>query len=279
MLNEINLKTPAKINLFLRILNQRKDGYHNIQSGITFINLFDELKIKKSKSMNIKYSGFFKPKNEKYKNCIIKKTLQFLKLDKNNNLEINIKKNIPTMAGLGSSSSDAAALIKGLSKLKILKMKKDIKLYSQVGADIPVFLYGKNAIVKGIGEKVSEYNFSKYFFLIVKPEINFSTKKMYNEANIYLIKNKNKIKYKNVNELDYGNDFQKIAINNSNEIVKILNFLENTNNSFLTRMTGSGSCCYSIYKKINDAKKAQNNFKKKFPKLWSFVGENNFKNY
>ena len=144
MQDKINIKAPAKINMFLHVLNKRDDGYHNIKSGITFINLFDEVCIKKNNSMIIQYSGNFKPSQDSFEDCIIKKTLKFLNLDNKVNLKINIKKNIPIQAGLGSASSNAAALIKGLEKLKIKKINEDYKFYTQLGTDIPVFLYGKN---------------------------------------------------------------------------------------------------------------------------------------
>ena len=123
MQDRIIIKAPAKINLFLHVLNKREDGYHNIKSGITFINLFDEVYIKKNNSMIINYSGAFKPPQDFFKDCIIKKTLKFLNLENKINLEINIKKNIPIQSGLGSASSNAAALIKGLEKLKITKIQ------------------------------------------------------------------------------------------------------------------------------------------------------------
>ena len=64
MQDKIIIKAPAKINLFLNVLNKREDGYHNIKSGITFINLFDEVCIKKNNSMIINYSGTFKPAHD-----------------------------------------------------------------------------------------------------------------------------------------------------------------------------------------------------------------------
>ena len=279
MQDKIAIKAPAKINLFLHILNKRNDGYHNIKSGITFINLFDEVCIKKNNSMIIQYSGTFKPAHNFFEDCIIKKTLKFLNLDNKVNLKINIKKNIPIQAGLGSASSNAAALIKGLEKLEIIKMNKDYKFYSQLGADIPVFLYGKNALVEGIGEKVFKHEFPKYFFLLVKPETGFSTKKMYDKISVnhqdeHIANRSNNI----LNDDDQGNDFENIAIKENEEINQILKYLSSSEKCIFSQMTGSGSCCFAAYEKQEYANKAQISLKENFPKLWSFVGENNIIN-
>ena len=279
MQDKITIKAPAKINMFLHVLDKRDDGYHNIRSGITFINLFDEVCIKKNNSMIIQYSGTFKSSYDFFEDCIIKKTLKFLNLDNKVNLKINIKKNIPIQAGLGSASSNAAALIKGLEKLKIITMNEDYKFYSQLGADIPVFLYGKNALVEGIGERVFKYEFPKYFFLLVKPETGFSTKKMYDKISVNLQDNNISNHSKNIlNDDDYGNDFENIAIKENEEINQILKYLSSSEKCIFSQMTGSGSCCFAAYEKQDYANKAQMNLIENFPKLWSFVGENNIIN-
>ena len=274
VLDKIVLKAPAKINLFLHVLNKRDDGYHNIRSGITFINLYDEVCIKRNNSMIIQYSGTFKPVQDFFEDCIIKKTLKFLNLDNKVNLRININKNITIQAGLGSASTDAAALIKGLEKLEIIKINNNYKFYSQLGADIPVFLYGKNALVKGIGEKVYQHEFPKYFFLLVKPGINFSTKKMYDKID-RIFQDDNITNNNIVNNDDHGNDFENIAINENEEINQILKYLSSSEKCIFSQMTGSGSCCFAAYEKQEYANKAQMNLSENFPKLWSFVGENN----
>ena len=89
MRDKVTILAPAKINIFIRVLGKRSDGYHAIRSGITFINLFDEVSIKLSDKMHISYSGYFQPKKT-YNDCIIKKTLNFVNNDKN--LDIKIKK-------------------------------------------------------------------------------------------------------------------------------------------------------------------------------------------
>ena len=274
-MDEIKIKAPAKINLFLHVLRKRKDGYHDIESGISLINLYDEISIKKNTKTNINFEGPFKPDKGYYENCIIKKTLNFLGLDNNFNFNINIKKNIPTEAGLGSASTNAAALIKALDTNKIRKINTDYKFYSSIGADIPFFLFGKNAIVSGIGEKLNYYKIPSYYFLLVKPLINFSTKNMYGKISRNISSKKNK-EIKNYINNDYKrNDFEAIAIKENNEMYELINFLSSTKNCIFSRMSGSGSCCYATYDNLNFAVNAQKNVKDKFPKYWSFVANNN----
>ena len=244
---------PAKLNVFLKILGRRKDGYHIIRSGITFINLFDKIEIKISNENSVDYIGQFKPKGDSYDHCIIKKTLNHLSLKKNIKFDIRIEKNIPTQAGLGSASTNAAALINLLEKMQLININHP-KFYSFLGADVPCFLYKKNCFVTGIGDEIFYHPFPKYFFLLVK----------YNNNDI--------------NDDDNGNDFEKITLNENKEYVKIFNFLENLDKNIFVRMTGSGSCCYAVFEKKIYAKEAKYLFDKKFENLWSFVGENNIIN-
>ena len=98
---------PAKLNIFLKVLGRRSDGYHIIRSGITFIDLYDEVEINISNKMCIRYKGPFKPKSDTYDDCIILKTLKFLGLNKNLNLDLTITKNIPVQGGLAAALVDA----------------------------------------------------------------------------------------------------------------------------------------------------------------------------
>lgn len=278
MLDKIKVFAPAKLNIFLNVLGRRKDGFHNIRSGITFINLYDELEIKMSDKLKISYYGPFKPINKNYDNCIITKSLNFFALNKNINLDIKIKKNIPVQGGLGSASTNAAALIRGLNLMQLIK-KKDPKNYAHLGSDIPCFLYNKNCLVMGIGEKIYPHYFPKYYFLLVKPNFNNSTKEMYQKLkfkknsfkeNLFLDQNITK-------DENIGNDFEKIIFKHNPDSKKIFNYLEKIDNTIFSRMTGSGSCFYSVFIKKQDAIKANKIFKSRFTDLWTFVGENNIK--
>jgi 4-diphosphocytidyl-2-C-methyl-D-erythritol kinase len=266
---------PAKLNIFLKVLGKRNDGYHEIRSGISFINLFDKIEIKKNAQNNISYIGIFKPKNGSYNDCIIKKVLKFLKIYDKIPLAINVTKNIPVQGGLGSASSNAAAVIIALEEMDLIE-RKNPDYYAYLGADIPCFLFKKDCIATGMGEKITHFPFPKYFFLLVKPNFNNSTKLMYEKLQI-----KNNYDHQDlipeniqIREGDIGNDFNQIAINESEEYKNIFDLLENLDKSIFARMTGTGSCCYAVFEKEEHALKAMIYFQSKFPDIWSIVCEN-----
>ena len=279
MKDKIKVLAPAKLNIFLKILGKRSDGYHIIRSGITFINLFDELEIRKSDRMSIRYRGPFEPNEGVFHDCIIIKTLKFLGLDKNLKLDIIITKNIPVQGGLGSASTNAAALIKGLDIMHLIK-KKDPEKYVKLGADIPCFLFEKNCLVTGIGERLHYQFFPKYYFLLVKPKFNNSTKEMYNKLD-YNILSSDQISFfeeNHINVDDIGNDFEKNLYKENTEFQEIVEFLKSLKDIVFYRMTGSGSCCYAVFEEKKHAIKASEAFKSNFPDLWFCVCENNIVN-
>lgn len=279
MQDKIKVLAPAKLNLFLKILGKRSDGYHIIRTGITFINLFDELEIRKSDKMSIRYRGLFEPEGGIFQDCIILKTLKFLGLDKNLKLDIIITKNIPVQGGLGSASTNAAAFIKGLNAMHLIK-KKDPEKYVELGADIPCFLFEKNCLVTGIGERLNYQFFPKYYFLLVKPKFNNSTKEMYNKLNCDILSsNQISLFEKNqINADDTGNDFEKNLYKENSEFQEIVEFLEGLKDIVFYRMTGSGSCCYAVFEEKKHALKAGEIFKSNFSDLWFCVCENNIVN-
>jgi len=268
---------PAKLNIFLKILGRRNDGYHSIRTGITFINLFDHLEINESKKLNIIYRGPFKPLSNNYDDCIILRTLKFLNLDKTLNLEIKITKNIPVQGGLGSASTNASALIRELTALNLIQNQSP-DYYSPLGADIPSFLLQKNCLALGIGDKIYPEKFPKYYFLIVKPKFNNSTKEMYHKLGFVKNSYKENISFDlpQINEEDTGNDFEKVIFKDNEDFITLLNFLENLNNVIFSRLTGSGSCCFAAFEKRDHALKARDVFKNKYSELWTCLAENNY---
>ena len=273
MPDKITEKSPAKINLFLKIINKRRDGYHNIRTGITFLNLHDEISIEPHQKFEVIYSGEFSPENNKFNNCIITRLFSFLKIEPPNIL-ISINKNFPYQAGLGSASSNVATVIKILENLEIIE-RKNIIDYVTLGSDVPIFLNQKDSLVRGKGDLISNIIFPKYYFLLIQPNFMCSTKKMYNSFVSSDFDYTSDFDLEDINDQDNGNDFEKILNKTQPEFTMIYNYLENLDGVIFTRLTGSGSCLFSVFENKGDVENAKINFCKDFPKLWNIIAENN----
>ena len=272
-LAKFNELSPAKLNLFLKIINKREDGYHNIRSGVTLINLFDEVLAEESSKFEVRYIGKFAPQNNVFNNCIVEKIFSNFNLIKPKYC-FTIKKNIPIQSGLGSASSNAAAVIRILKKLEYKEINT-INL-TEIGADVPLFVENQDLLVRGIGDITIKQLFPKYYFLLIKPMQNCSTEEMYNEVNINSIKFDPNLDTDEISEFDMGNDFEAIADRKYPEIATLLKFMRGFSEVIFSRLTGSGSCIYSAFDKKNSAEKALEFFKERYPNHWAVVAENNF---
>ena len=276
MPDKIIEKSPAKINLFLKIINKRDDGYHNIRSGITFIDLCDEITVQPHSKFEVIYTGKFAPKNNLFEDCIIDKLFTYIHEDKPK-LLFTISKNFPYEAGLGSASSNVASVIKILENLELIK-KKNIFDYVDLGADIPVFLNQKDALVRGRGDLIANVHFPKYYFLLIRPSFKCSTKKMYDSFQPSDFDYNSDFDLEEINDQDSGNDFEKILKKNEPEFLSIIDFLEDFDDVIFSRLTGSGSCIYSVFEKKEHAINAQKKFQQSFSNLWTHLSENNLVN-
>jgi len=264
--------SPAKLNLFLKIINKREDGYHNLRSGVTLINLYDEITVEKNSKFFVKYIGEFAPPNNRFKDCIIEKFFRQYNLIKPN-FCFTIKKNIPVQSGLGSASSNVAAVIRILKKLNYKNIiNKD---FAKVGSDVPFFIRNQDSLVRGIGNISSIQLFPKYYFLLIKPIQNCSTSEMYNLINLDKIRFESNFDTDEINEYDNGNDFEFFVKEKYNEIDTLLNFLKELPNVIFTRLTGSGSCVFAAFESKKNAENCSLIFKNRFPNLWFKIVENN----
>ena len=270
---EFSELSPAKINLFLKIINRRDDGYHNLRSGVTLINLCDEVTAEKNSEFKVKYIGKFAPQNNIFTDCIVNKIFSKFDLTRPNYC-FTIKKNIPVQSGLGSASSNAAAVIRILKKLDY----KEIKTinFSEIGADVPFFVQNQDSLVRGMGDITIKQLFPKYYFILIKPIQNCSTVEMYNQINIDDINFNPEFDTNEISEYDSGNDFESIAENKYGEISSLLKFMRSLPDVIFSRLTGSGSCIYSTFETKDRAERALSILKESFPEHWSTVVENNF---
>lgn len=271
------IKSPCKINLSLDITSKREDGYHLIESLFHTVNLYDIIDIEKSNEYSISTSGEFALKDNEEENIVTKIFNHFKNnMGLNDNYSIHIEKNIPTGAGLGGGSSDAASIIKFfLSELNIEANDSLIEAFSKFGADIPFFIRGGLAWVSGIGEKIKNYNFIlPYNIILIYPNIHVSTKLAYskfvkddfNKSDIFAIKNildnrecfNNDINFKDIVSNTY-NIFEKNVFNLDKRIEDIKLHAENIIKRKVS-MSGSGSSLFALYE--NNDKKIDDDFNK-----------------
>ena len=183
------IKCPAKINLFLHITNKRPDGFHELQSLITKIDLFDELVVEKSTKFSLEINGEFAEFIEINNNLFTKILDYFVKnFHIDPNLKIILQKNIPVGAGLGGGSSNGAYFIKILNEIFALKLSKiDMqKISLNFGSDIAFFFENEACLMSGRGEFLTEIShfkneFKKLKILLINPKIHLSTKEIFQD--------------------------------------------------------------------------------------------------
>ena len=196
--NIINLKAPAKVNLFLEILGKRDDGYHEIETIMQEIDLADNLQFEETqggvrlecnnKNIPINQDNLVcKAANLILKECGIKKGVL-----------ISLEKNIPVGAGLGGGSSDAAATLKALNSLWGVGLNDGelMEFAAKLGSDIPFFINGKTSLCSGRGEMISPVTVrSRMDYLILFPRVHISTETIYKNLKIDLTKKRKDVSF------------------------------------------------------------------------------------
>jgi 4-diphosphocytidyl-2-C-methyl-D-erythritol kinase len=174
---------PAKINLWLEVVQRREDGYHELSSLMLPIGLYDHLDIELSSQKGIRLTCNHPKVPQDSRNLAWKAAELFLGA---NGLEIGVdirlRKNIPVGAGLGGGSADAAAVLLGLNKAFENPLPSDILagIALKLGADVPFFLEQRPALATGIGEKLlAVQGVPDYPLLLLKPAVSVSTRWVY----------------------------------------------------------------------------------------------------
>ena len=170
----IKSKSYAKINLGLEVIGERDDGYNNINSVITKINLFDEITLEIANKNSINQDGILE------KNNIIFKVINYMQNNYiSKNLKISVKKNIPYSSGLGGGSSNAATVIKLIDNMFNLNLdsKEIFDIGLLFGSDVPFFLGPNTAFVTGRGERLLFIPKPKIDnILLIYPKMNLQNK-------------------------------------------------------------------------------------------------------
>ncbi len=173
---KVKVRAPAKINLYLRVLNKRADGYHNIQSILQPISLYDELEfelVSQGVEVNCNQADISPADN------LVRRAAMLLqqRFAPSRGVRIYLDKQIPIAAGLGGGSSDAAVTLCTLNTLWELNLSRErlLQLAAELGADVPFFIDKKAALAEGIGERLSPWLSLSCWVLLVKPDFSVST--------------------------------------------------------------------------------------------------------
>ena len=265
----INIQSNAKINLGLRIEGRRKDRYHNISTFMQEINLYDKIRIShnKSNTITLNLKGIQTPNDDT--NLCYRAAKYFLNTHKiTSGVNIKLNKIIPIGAGLGGGSSNAVSIIKGLGELFHINIKDELieAMVSNMGADIPFFIKGGLQLAKGIGHNLKSMSplCKDYYFLLVCPNINISTKWAYEAYKKYLEIRTIKTKFHpHSDKIEWSlleNDFEKVVLSTYPKIKEIKNALQNSGSLF-SSLSGSGSTMFGVYNNLESVKQSADLFK------------------
>ena len=272
------IKSYCKINLFLKVLKKNNNrDLHNVQSSTMILDLHDKINIKKiqKKKDEVLFTGIFKKDIKSNINTVVN-TLSLLRrhnlIDKNKRYKIVVNKRIPVFAGLGGGTGNAATIIKYFLKNKV--SSKLLKIFeNKIGSDLRLFFFS-HSFQENL-EKIKSFREKyKFYFLLVYPNIKSSTKEVYSKVKRFSLplridpsKIHSREKY-NEFLINEANDLQKIVEKKHKKIKIIINLIRLQKNCLYSRMTGSGSVCYGVFKNRASANLATKVLKKKFPDYW-----------
>ena len=275
------LKSFSKINLSLKVNRKLKNSrLHEIQSYFCLVNLYDDIKIKKIKDQKdiIRFRGKFSKYIKKSSNSVI----DVLNILRERNLissyySVSINKKIPVFGGMGGGTSNAIYLVKHLTRNKIDKNLLKV-LSKRIGSDVRIFFY-QQGFISNLKKIYSFQKKHSLYFLLVYPTIKCSTKYIYSKVRKFSqksdfsfkkIEDKNKFIKLLINE---NNNLQSIVENKYSNIKRLIIEIRQRKGCYFSRMTGSGSVCYGVFKSKKSAKAALNIIKVKYPKYSSWVAK------
>ena len=258
---QLKVKTPAKINLTLEIVNKREDGFHNIQSVMQLINLYDYLTInvELSNQTEINLSGNSDeiPYNEK--NLVYKATELFLNKTGIKDFKINIfiEKNIPVSAGLAGGSTNAAGTIFGLNKIFNNPLSKEElhELCAKLGSDLNVCLEGGCLLAEGRGEIITKLPFRNSDVSLIKPKhLGISAKEAYTKYSELEDKPNYDMTHKMIDSIKIGTDIRQFLYNDlETAIFDDYEELQRIKEMYpQSIMSGSGSTYFTLDNSIQD---------------------------
>jgi len=238
----IRVPSPAKLNLFLHITGRRPDGYHELQSIFQLIDLCDWLEFEQTDDQQIQIEGLSSVDLEQN---LIYRAAQILQpyAKTPSGLLIRLEKNIPMGAGLGGGSSNAATTLIVLNQLWHCGLNSEqlAELGVKLGADVPIFVHGRNAWAEGIGEHLTFIDLDQKQFIVLKPDCFISTQQLFSQKTLTRDTKSSKFCAYQIKPSDFGNNFEPVARSLYPEVDEAMQYLDQFG---VAKLTGTGACVF-----------------------------------
>ncbi|MBI4205094.1 MAG: 4-(cytidine 5'-diphospho)-2-C-methyl-D-erythritol kinase [Betaproteobacteria bacterium] len=242
---------PAKLNLMLRVVGRRADGYHLLQTVFRFIDYGDTL------TFRVRADGVIRRVNAvegiDAADDLAVRAAQLLRRAAGSPLgvDITLGKRLPLGGGLGGGSSDAATTLLALNHLWRLNLPRArlLDLALELGADVPVFVFGENALAEGIGETLRPITLPPAWYVVLTPPVVVSTARVF--AAPELKRDSKKIRIQSFSAELTGNDLEPLVCREHPEVEQHLKWLRQFGRAM---MTGSGACVFGAFDSENAAR-------------------------
>jgi 4-diphosphocytidyl-2-C-methyl-D-erythritol kinase len=232
---------PGKLNLFLHVLGRRPDGYHELQTVFRLIERSDRVGVARRADGKVIFDGPFGEDNL----CL--RAARIL----GKGCDLALEKNLPAGGGLGGGSSDAATTLLVLNKLWRLGLSRQrlMEIGLQLGADVPFFIYGRNALGEGIGERLSALDLGGAWYLVLTPQVSVSTRETFESA---LTLRSKRLKIPPFLSGQGANDLEAAVLARYPDVAAGLAWLRQHRPQ--ARMTGSGACVFAEFETEAEAR-------------------------
>ncbi len=268
------LDAPAKINLFLHVVGRRPDGYHLLQTAFRFLDVGDRLRFSARPDGQVRRVNPLAGVAEEDDLCV--RAARILKSHAGCwlGVDIELDKRLPMGGGLGGGSSDAATVLVALNRLWRLDLSRaELQaLALQLGADVPVFVFGRSAFAEGVGERLQPLELPPAAYLVVAPGVSVPTQRVFAAPD--LTRNTETCKIADFAAASAGgrlfghNDLQPVAAGFYPEVARAIESLGVLAGAQNVRMSGSGACVFAQCADIDEARRLLEAASATWPESW-----------
>lgn len=233
---------PAKLNLFLHVVGRRADGYHLLQTLFRFIDFSDTLHFTRREDGIVRRISELEGVPPEQDLCVRAARLLQEEAGCALGADIAVEKRIPMGGGLGGGSSDAATTLLALNRLWRLGLTRQrlMELGLQLGADVPVFVFGENAFAEGVGEQLQAYPLPETWYVVLFPPVHVPTAQVFSRPE--LTRDTISLKIRDLSTHRLHNDLQPVVCRMYPEVERHLAWLGRFEPAM---MTGSGACVFA----------------------------------